>query len=471
MQQQLTSLLQESKNYFAQRKKDFIKDYFTFLCFQSISADESYQKELVECAGWVRKQLENAGFTVEIWSESGSEKRPPVIFAQNSKAGPDKPTLLIYNHYDVQPVDPLEEWDSPPFEPRIEGNEIYARGASDNKGQCFYTLQALKKTIEDGTIQFNIKYLIEGEEESGSVALNHYLKTKKDQLKADYLLIVDTGIYRLSDPAITLGVRGLVTLSLTLKGSSYDLHSGEHGGIVYNPNRALVELLSKFYDNEGKIQVPGFYDSITPLSEEERKDLDFTFDEKEYYGHFKARPTGGEKKYSPRESNWIRPNLEINGLSGGYSGPGFKTVIPASAHAKISARLAPGQDPAKIAKEICDFLKSNTPPGIDIEIEVHEGGGPGLRTNSHSAIAKIAASAYSTVFGKPCKKILNGASIPITHGLASASGSDVVLLGVCLPDDHIHAPNEHFGIDRLELGFLVMTQILQSTVLNHGEHS
>lgn len=435
-----------------------IQDYFTFLRFESVSSEPKYKSQVNACADWVMAFLKKIGFQTELWQG----KVHPVIFASYLKAGPEKPTLLIYNHYDVQPVEPLEEWISPPFEPTMRNGEIYARGAQDNKGQCFYTLIALKALLEkDGCLPVNIKLCIEGEEECGSASLSELIKEKRKELKADYLAIVDMGLQDANTPAVTLGVRGIVTMDVEAEGALTDGHSGFHGGILYNPIHALIEVLNKLRNVEGKIAIPGFYDDVAELTSDDRKKISFSFDENKYEKMFGVKATGGEKGYSPLERSWTRPTIEINGISGGYSGSGFKTVIPAKASAKVSCRLVPNQDPHKIAKLVTQFLEKNAPEGIRIKTHIHPGGGKAERADPSSAIVQSFAKAYEEVFNAPCQFSLSGGSIPIVPELAEVSQSQVVLLGLGLPDDQIHAPNEHFGKDRLEKGFLIIARALE----------
>lgn len=447
-------------DHYKKTKDASLKDFFTFLKFQSISTDPQFKEEVRACAHWLTSYIEKIGFNVEQWATTGH----PVIFASNCEAGTSKPTLLIYNHYDVQPVDPLELWDSPPFEPTEKKGEIYARGAQDNKGQCFYVLQALKAFYEiHGKFPVNIKLCIEGEEESGSSGLSKILKDpqRQQQLKADYLAIVDMGIPDINTPAVTLGVRGLVTMEVRALCSKGDLHSGSHGGIVYNPLHALVEILAQLRDAEGRITVPGFYADVQEISPADKAKISFDFDKDHYEKVFGALPEGGEKKYSPLERAWNRPTIEINGIAGGYGGAGFKTVLPAKALAKVSCRLVPNQDPHKIGKLVADYILSLAPKGVKIEVEIYPGCGKAIRANPDSTVVNAFKKAYEHLYQKPCKCIFDGGSIPVITELAEASGAAVILLGFGLPDDNIHAPNEHFGIDRLEKGFLVMTKALE----------
>lgn len=438
-------------------EKNAHKEYFTFLSFPSVSSEEIYKKDLLNCQKWLTKYIEEIGLKTEVW------KTPvhPVIFA-SYEVSPDQPTLLIYNHYDVQPSDPLPLWETPPFEPRVKDGEVYARGAQDNKGQCFYVLQALKTLfLRDGKLPINIKLCIEGEEENGSVGLEAILESKREALKADYLAIVDLGIPSKDTPAITLGVRGIVTMDLEVEGSNVDLHSGSHGGAVFNPIHALVKLLNSLRDEQGKISVPGFYDAIVEMNQSEKEQIDFSFNEEKYRTEFNAEASGGEKTLPAGIRLGLRPTVEINGIWGGYTGDGFKTVIPAKAFAKISCRLVPNQDPMKIGQLVKDFLEKQAPKGLRVKVNIHPGGGPSARSNPSSKVVKAFSKAYSEVFQKPCRFILSGASIPIVTKLSETSGAETVLVGLGLPTDRIHAPNEHFGLDRIEKGTLIMARAIE----------
>jgi len=307
----------------------------------------------------------------------------------------------------------------------------------------------------------NIKLLIEGEEEIGSPNLSALLQAKRDRIQAQHLLVVDLGIHAPEAPAVTLGVRGIVTMTVELTGSNRDLHSGSHGGLAFNPNHALVTLLAQLRDSNGRITVPGFYDDVAKLSSEELSQISFDFNSETYQQTFGALPAGGEKAFTPFQSAWVRPTLEINGISGGYAGQGFKTVIPAKAVAKLSCRLVPDQDPLQVAELISSFLKKNTPEGIEIKIEIHKGVGRAVRSSINGQAVQAVAQAYSEIVNTKCKFVLEGASIPIIPELSLASNAEVVLMGYGLPDDNIHAPNEHFGLDRLERGFRTIVRSLE----------
>lgn len=451
--------MESLKQFYEKNKQEALKDYFTFLSFESVSTDPKYKPQVQACANWLADYIQKIGFHVELWPTLGN----PVLFASHLQAGPSKPTLLIYNHYDVQPIDPINEWTTPPFQPTIREGEVYARGTADNKGQCFYVLQALKALMQKNQkLPINIKLCIEGEEESGSQGLASLLKDRRrqEQLKADYLAIVDMGLKDKDIPAVTLGVRGLVTMEVRVQGSKTDLHSGSHGGIVYNPLHALVEILSKLRDANGKVAVRGFYDDVQEMEPKDKALIALNLDEAKYESMFGVKPVGGEKAYSPLERAWTRPTLEINGITGGYGGAGFKTVIPAKAIAKVSCRLVPNQEPMKIGTKVAEYIKKLAPDGVNVEVEIF-GGGNAIRAKPSSKVVKAFAKAYEELLNKPCEYIFDGGSIPIVTQLADASHSEVILLGFGLPDDQIHAPNEHFGIDRLEKGFLVMSRAIE----------
>lgn len=446
------------KEIFDKQRDQILSDYYTFLRFKSIATDPAYKEDVFKCADWLMHYLQDSHLQVEKWETENA----PVIFAQDLRAGPHKETLLLYCHYDVQPVDPLDEWESPPFEPTLREGEVYARGACDNKGQCFYTMLAIKTLLNKlGQLPINLKFIIEGEEESGSIGLSKLLEEKKEDFKADHLLIVDSGLENPDTPAITLGARGVVCMQVSIQEANFDLHSGMAGGIAYNPNRALSELLSSLHDANGSVSIPGFYDEVAEILPQEKKELNFDFDVGSFHTMFGFEPSGMEKEVPPQEACWLRPTLEINGMWGGYIGPGFKTVIPAKAYAKLSCRLVPHQTPERIAALVSDFLIKNTPAGLTTEVDVLEGSGRGFRTNPNAKIAQIASESYSQVFQKPCHKILIGGTIPIAVELSETAKADMVLVGLALADDRIHAPNEHFGLDRIEKGFLTICRTLE----------
>ena len=442
---------------FKNNEEKMTEDFLEFLRFQSISADSEFNPQTLACADWVENYLKESKLDVERFETSGF----PIFLASWLKAGPDKPTILIYNHYDVQPVDPINLWESKPFEPEIRDGQVYARGATDNKGPCLYVMAAIRALLEaEGELPVNVKLIIEGEEESGSESFEPVLTEHKEKLSADYVLIVDVGVHSLDRPSVTVGTRGLVATEVTFKGSAVDLHSGSFGGLAYNPLHALIEVISKMRSPEGEILIPGFYENVERLSPEEKSEIDFSFDANMLKEKMGLECEGGEKAFSPLESAWLRPTLEINGIAGGYAGEGFKTVIPAEATAKISCRLSPGQDVNRIAKLIGEFITENTPAGIESEFKMFPGGGVAVRTSPNSDLVRTCQQAISEITELPCSIILDGASIPVAPALTETAGGEISFIGYMLPDDYLHAPNEHFGLDRMRLGFLTICRLL-----------
>lgn len=443
------------KDWYKENQEKIQEEFFTLLKFQSISTDSSYHPKCLDCANWLRNFLEEIGLNVQLIDTPTL----PLVYAEDLSS--EGETLLIYGHYDVQPVDPLELWKSPPFEPTIRENQVFARGALDNKGQLFYTLTAISayKKLK-GNFPINIKLVLEGEEEAGSSGFLAVLPEIKEKLKADYLMVPDVDLLDEETPTITFGVRGILPFEIELTGSNTDLHSGTQGGIAFNPNRALSSLLAKLWDEDGKVTIDGFYDDVAELTHHEKEKLSMTFDRERYSKEFGVQAFSGEKGYSASEANWTRPTIEINGINGGYTGPGFKTVIPAKASAKISCRLVPNQDPQKIEVQVKAFFEKNVEPGIDISIKFLEGA-RAARGSFDSKIANAVSDSLSEVFGKKTENILSGGSIPVVADLAKETGSQLVLMGLGVPGDNIHAPNEHFGLDRFEKGFLTIAKTIE----------
>jgi acetylornithine deacetylase/succinyl-diaminopimelate desuccinylase-like protein len=444
------------EQWLAKNRDRLRADYFDFLRFRSISADPSCRAEVERCAQWVAAYLDRSGVPSELLRMEGGH---PVVFGKRD--GGRKPTLLIYGHYDVQPVDPLELWESDPFLPEERDGKVFARGAVDDKGQIFYAMAAVRALQESGIeLPVNLLFCIEGEEESGSKALSQLLTRDPSRWKSDYLLVVDYDMLDEHTPAITLGSRGIVTMEVRLTGSHSDLHSGVLGGIAYNPNRALVELLADMWDRTGRVQVPGFYDQIEEIEPSALSPFSYRWTEEAIAQEFGIRALGGEAGRSLIEKNWLRPTLEINGLSGGYAGSGFKTVIPKEAIAKLSCRLVPGQHPEAIARQIERFCQTRAPQGMRVSVSIDHGGKP-YRGNPHSPLAQAAKKAYEDVMGASCQMVLSGASVPIVADVVEAAGgAEVVGMGYGLPTDAIHAPNEHFSFSRLEKGLLTVARLV-----------
>jgi acetylornithine deacetylase/succinyl-diaminopimelate desuccinylase-like protein len=434
------------KKWFAEREASLREDFFQFLRFPSISAEGGPQ--LTQCANWLCNYLNRCGLPAQIWPTAGA----PAVYASYD-AGPGRPTLLFYGHYDVQPADPRELWEADPFEPQFRNGYVVARGAQDNKGQCFYVIQALRALLEtEGRLPCSIRLLIEGEEEIGSPNLPPLIEAHRAELNANAIAVVDTDMAAAGKPAITVGVRGITSLELELRGSLSDLHSGLFGGLAYNPIRALVEMLGKLHRPSGRVAVPGFYKQIRSLTKRQHALLNWDSD---------VQAFGGETNLPPLERNWVRPTLEYNGIFGGYAGPGVKTVIPAVAGAKITCRLVPTQEPYAVQMAVAKQLEALCPDGMELTITLGDGGAPAWRTNPDSPLCRLAKQAYEEVFATPCSTLLCGGSIPIVSLLAQELTQEMVLLGVGLPDDGIHAPNERFGWDRFQQGLLSTARLCQ----------
>lgn len=443
-------------DWFESRKKEILEDLFSFLRFRSISADSSCKKEMASCARWLKEYFEkHSDLKSEIVKTSGY----PFVFAESKNTSKEE-KLLIYGHYDVQPLDPLELWKTPPFEPTMIGDTIYARGALDDKGQIFYAIIAMRAFKELGIeMPIRVCFCIEGEEESASLGLSDYLERDPKKLQADHLLVVDFEQFDRETPAVSLGARGIAALSLELTGSNGDLHSGSYGGIAYNPIRAMVELLAKVWDEEGRVTIPGFYEDVRVLSEEEKKGFSCSLDEESLKKEFGIALIGGERGKSLFEKNALRPTFEINGISGGHSAEGFKTVIAQKAFAKISCRLVPDQDPEKIREGIDRFFRSHLPKGIEMKLH-YFGGDRAFRSKVDAKIVRALAKACSSVTGKECKNILAGGSIPIVAKMVEALHVEVAGMGYGLASDQIHAPNEHFDFARFRKGFLTVVKTI-----------
>lgn len=448
-------MLDEYAAWFEKNQEGLLEDFFTFLRFPSVSTDPAHKNDLLACKDWLASYMESMGLKTEVWETSGH----PTVFG--SYDGGNGPTLLFYGHYDVQPDVPLNEWKSPPFEPQIRENTVYARGAVDNKGQAFYTLLAVRSFLEMAKEKkINIKVLIEGEEEVGSPGLEGVLDEKSKELKADHIFIVDLDMYARGVPAVTLGIRGVASINVSVKNSSTDLHSGVYGGVVLNPARALASVLGKMWNEKGEVVIPGFYEGVKALSKEEHDVLDWEADLKKEGAPFGIKVFQGEGDYSLLESNWIRPTLEINGMESGYTGDGVKTIIPSIAMVKLSCRLVPNQDPEQVISAIETFLRKNLPEGLEVSLEKGHGT-PGVVTSPNSETVHGASKAYEAVYNTKCRRKLCGATIPIAGLLSKACGGELVMMGVGLGTDNMHAPNECLGLDRFKEGFLSVTQILE----------
>lgn len=431
----------EIKNFIEDNKQRFLDELFELLRIPSVSADRKFSQEVLKGAEFVKSKLLEAGADLaEVCETEGF----PVVYAEKI-INPDFPTILVYGHYDVQPADPYELWETPPFEPVVRDDKIYARGASDDKGQMYMHVKAFEYLVKQG-LPCNVKFMIEGEEEVGSDHLGPFVKESKEKLKADIILISDTAMISNEVPSITMSLRGLSYVEVEVVGPNRDLHSGVYGGAVANPVNVLAEMIASLKDDSGKITIPGFYEKVIELTKEERKAMAAVpFDEEKYKADLGVIAVNGELGYSTFEHATIRPSLDVNGIWGGYTGDGAKTVLPSKAHAKISMRLVPDQDPEEISKLFTEHFKLIAPETVAVSVKPCHGGKP-IVTPIDSIAYKAAERAFETTFGKKPVPLRTGGSIPIVALFKEVLGLDTILMGFGLDSDAIHSPNEHFGL-------------------------
>ena len=436
------------KQYIEDNKDRFLAELFDLLRIPSVSADSRHKGDVRKAAEFIADKLKAAGAdTVEVHETEGH----PIVYGEK-KSGKDLPTVLVYGHYDVQPPDPLELWDSPPFEPVIKNEKIYARGACDDKGQVYMHIKALEVMMKQGPLPCNIKFMIEGEEEVGSDNLGKFVVSNKELLKADVILISDTSIISLDHPSITVGLRGLSYMEVEVTGPNRDLHSGVYGGAVANPINTLCDMIHSLIDENGHITIPGFYDEVVDLSNKEREALNRApFNLEEYKKDLGINEVKGENGYTTLERTGVRPTLDVNGIWGGYTGEGAKTVLPSKANAKISMRLVPDQSSHEITELFTKHIKAIAPPYVKVKVMAHHGGEPAV-TPTDSPAYKAASSAFEEVWGKTPIPSRDGGSIPIVALFKKELGLNTVLMGFGLDSDAIHSPNEHYGIKNFLLG-------------------
>lgn len=440
--------MQNIKSYINKHKDRFLSELIELLKIPSISADSAYKDDVIKTAKAVADSLNKAGCDkVEICETNGY----PIIYAEKT-IDPKLPTILVYGHYDVQPPDPINLWTSPPFEPVIKKTElhpegaIFARGACDDKGQMYMHVKALEYMTSENQLPCNVKFMIEGEEEVGSVNLSKYVKENQEKLANDVILISDTGMIANDVPSITTGLRGLSYVEVEVTGPNRDLHSGLYGGAVANPINILTKMIASLHDENNHITIPGFYDNVEELSKEERDQMGKApFLLNNYKKALDIEAVYGEKGYTTNERNSIRPTLDVNGIWGGYTGEGAKTVIASKAHAKISMRLVPNQDWENITKLFKNHFESIAPKGVTIKVTPHHGG-QGYVTPIDSIGYKAASKAYEATFGKIPLPQRSGGSIPIVSLFEDQLKSKTILMGFGLDSDAIHSPDEHFGV-------------------------
>lgn len=430
------------QNYIQANRQRFLDELLDFLRIPSISADTRYKDDVLRAATWLSAELTRVGMEgVEIVSTKGH----PIIYGEKMVSD-QVPTILIYGHYDVQPPDPLDLWTSPPFEPVIKNDKIYARGACDDKGQLYMHVKAIESMLSEGNLPCNVKVMFEGEEEVGSVNLGHFLETHKARLGADVILVSDTSIIANDVPSITTGLRGLSYVEVEVTGPNKDLHSGVFGGAVANPANVLCTMIASLHDADRHITIPGFYDDVEIVSDEERRQMNMApFNEGDYKRTLNVDDLMGEKGYTTLERTSIRPTVEVNGIWGGYIGEGAKTVLPSKASAKISMRLVPNQDPDKITALFTEHFTRIAPPSVRVKVTPHHGGQPAV-TPTDTVEYQAASKAMLQTFGKAPLPQRSGGSIPIVALFESILGIKTVLLGFGLDTDDIHSPNEHYGL-------------------------
>jgi acetylornithine deacetylase/succinyl-diaminopimelate desuccinylase-like protein len=439
-------------------RENYLEDFYSFLRFPSVSTDEKFAGKVRDCAQWLSKKLEVVGLESKLVPTAGH----PVVWARN-KHRSDRPTVLIYGHYDVQPADPLELWDSPPFEPVLKNGYVFARGATDNKGQILSHIIGIQETLQkDGDLPVNVDLVIEGEEEVGSQNLGKFLNDNRDALKCEVVLVSDTGMIAPRTPTLSYGLRGVAALEIKVTGAKMDLHSGIFGGAVSNPATALVRLLATLHDSNGHIAVQGFYDNVAPLQQWERdawKKLPIDPDS-EMLEETGAPALFGEAGFSTLERIWARPTAEINGMGSGYQGPGTKTVLPSHAMAKLTFRLVPDQNGDAIIDLVKKHLQKNLPPGVTLEMKSGHHG-PWYLTDPHSKFGQAAQRALKKAFNKDTALIREGGSIPIVSDFRKILGVETLLIGLALQDCRAHSPNENFPLENLEAGARMNQAVLR----------
>lgn len=449
--------LESALKYAAENHHKFIEDLNELLAIPSISADTNGKLAMENAAQWIEKTLKNNNFdAVKIYQTAGN----PVVFGEKKISKKDAKTILIYGHYDVQPVEPLGEWESEPFTGVVRGDYLFGRGASDMKGQYIACLKAIESILSTGDLPVNVKFILEGEEEIGSPNLEGFLKQHADLLKCDVVVNPDTGMIAADIPTITYGLRGLAYFELSVYGPSSDLHSGVFGGIVHNPGQALCELIAGMHSSDGKVTLPGFYDDVRPLPASERAELNrLPVSNQDYLDQTGVTALWGEDGYTPTERLGARPTLEVNGLYSGYIEAGAKTVLPSYAMAKISMRLVPDQDPQKVHDSLDLYLKQHAPKTIRWEL-VNMSGAPASITNREMPAVQALSRAMERVWGKTPVFRRDGGSVPVVGQMQEILGVDSILTGFSMPDDHIHAPNERLHLPTWEKGIQALIYFL-----------
>ena len=448
---QVTEYLKQNADRFVEELKDFLR-------IPTVSADPGCKSHLQRGAEFVHRQLANLGCDAEIVPTAGH----PIVYGEWLKS-PGAPTVMVYGHYDVQPADPLELWTTPPFEPTLRDGCLYARGATDDKGQVFTHIKSAEAWLRTvGKLPVNLKYVIEGEEEVGSRNLEDFLNARREQLQCDVAVVSDTSQYGPNQPAITYGLRGILAVEVSLTGPKKDLHSGVFGGAVANPASGIARLIASLHDDQGRVRIPGFYDDVAPLTQMERQQFrDLQFDEAAFKVELGIEEVSGEAGFSTLERRWARPTCEVNGLFSGYTGAGPKTIVPSKATVKITCRLVPDQNPEKLTEALHAYLKSQCPPSLKFEFTSYHGC-PAFVFDPNSPYIEAAKSAIQEAWGVDHVRLIReGGSIPVVQTFKDVLGLDTLLLGWGQNTDNLHSPNEHFSVADFHHGIRASANLWQ----------
>lgn len=436
----------DANSYITTHLPQFLDDFAEIIAIPSISTDPAYAEEVRRAAGWVRQRMERAGLQATIEETDGH----PLVVGRHT-VGPDAPTLLVYAHYDVQPADPLGEWRSRPFELTLEGDNFVARGAADDKAQVILQIAAAEAALNTTGLPVNLILLFEGEEEVGSTHLTSWVAEHREELKADHAIIADSMMFSPERPSLIFGMRGMAYVEIEVRTGDHDLHSGQYGGAVPNPVHVLSRLISTFHDEDGRVAVEGFYDDVPEEPELRRAWAELGYDEEAFQRSAGGAPLQGEPGYSTPERLWIRPCLDVNGIVGGYTGPGKKTVLPSKASAKVSCRLVPNQDPENITRLLKEHVMKHAPEGIRVTVTEHQANRP-FRSDPSGPLFDAASRALGAVYGVEPVKVAHGGTLPIASDFADLLTPSVAVMGFALPGANMHAPNEWIPVSQLERG-------------------
>ncbi|MBP1947365.1 dipeptidase [Virgibacillus litoralis] len=440
---------EKALSYLTENREQLLSKLNDFLSIPSVSTDSIHKKDINKAASFLETYLNDIGFDKVEQQDTGGH---PLVYAEYNQAGPDAPTVLFYGHYDVQPVDPIDQWKSDPFKPEVRDGRLYARGSSDDKGQVFMHLAVFEAYMKtEGNLPLNVKVCIEGEEEIGSENLYRILHDKQDQFNADFAVISDSGMIAENQPTILYGLKGFTGIEINVTGPDHDMHSGMYGGAIRNPIMALNHILSSMKNEDEVVTVDGFYDGVEPLTDKERELIKQVQGE-DYRSTAGVNETASEKGYTAKEHTMARPTFEINGMYGGYQGEGTKTIIPSSATAKITCRLVPGQDPDQVQQLLEEHVYNVAPSGVEVEVVKEKLSAKAYKVEPNNPLIEKAAKSYTKAFGKETVYVRMGGSIPVVEWIENIYKMPIVLLGFGTPDDRLHSPNESFPLDSFDKG-------------------